>query len=415
MTQSLSDSTTQRLAMNVIIVNDYANVNGGAARVAILSAQALAAKGVKVHFFAGAGPVSSELEGIEVTCLKQKAYNESSFRRSVFAGLWDREAERQFASTLAEVGTRDTVIHFHSNRDVLSSSVFAPAFKAGVPVVYTCHEYGLTCPYANFFDFEKHDICTRKALSLSCLTAHCNQKTYSRKLWTYTKQSIQNGWLSLPNKLADIIFVSEFSRKIIEPYLGQGRRHVIANPVDAIPGQKRKLVAESPFLFVGSLVPGKDPVLAARAAARVGAPIRFIGDGELREEVLQENPKAVITGWLKPDQVREEMLRARAIVLPARWYETQGLVVQEASAVGVPAVTSRTCAASESIVDGHNGLLIDRGNEDQLMTAMCELMDDQTVCEMGTAAHTHFWKNPPTVEKHVGSLMNIYQGALEHA
>jgi glycosyltransferase involved in cell wall biosynthesis len=403
--------------MNVVIVNDFAYVNGGAARVALLSAKALAAKGVQVHVFAGAGPVEPELlaaPNLQVTCLDHRPYNDMPLRRSLIAGLWDKAASIALEKIL--IDDPESVVHFHSNRDTLSSSVFAPVFKRKRPVVYTCHEYGLTCPYANFFDFKTHSICSRKALSLSCLTAHCNQKGYSRKLWTYTKQAIQNGYLGLPGRINDVIFVSNFSRRIIEPYLeGNARRHVVSNPVDAQPGQRRKLCENSPFVFVGSLVPGKDPVLAASAAFKAGAPIRFIGDGELRQEVLKANPNAIITGWLKPDQVRQEMLKARAIVLPTRWYETQGLVVQEAAALGVPAVVTRTCAASENIQNGKNGILIDASNPGQLRTAMEQLSSDQVACEMGVASYSQFWSKPPTLENHVNGLLNIYEGALKSA
>ncbi|HEY3780072.1 MAG TPA: glycosyltransferase family 4 protein [Fimbriimonadaceae bacterium] len=403
--------------MNVVIVNDFAYVNGGAARVALFSAKALAARGVQVHVFAGAGPVDPELleaPNLKVTCLDHRPYNDMPLKRSLVAGLWDKAAATAFESVLDV--QPDSIVHFHSNRDTLSSSVFAPVFKRKLPVVYTCHEYGLTCPYANFFDFKTHGICSRKALSLSCLTAHCNQKGYSRKVWTYTKQAIQNGYLQVPNRLGDVVFVSDFSRRIIEPYLTRaGRRHVLSNPVDAVPGQKRKLTEDSPFVFVGSLVPGKDPVIAAAAAHKLDVPIRFIGDGELHEEVMRANPNAVITGWLKPEQVREEMLKARAIVLPTRWYETQGLVVQEAAALGVPAIVTRTCAASENIQDRKNGFLIDASNEGQLAAAMEKLSSGQVACEMGAAAYGQFWSKPPTLDNHVNGLLSIYEGALKNA
>lgn len=404
--------------MNVVILNDYAHVNGGAARVAVLSAIGLAKAGYKVTFIASVGPVSADLQktkGLSITCLQRPPYNASPFRRSAMAGLWDLAAARSIGRILDALKPRDTVLHVHSNRDALSSSVLWEAIRRDIPLVYTCHEYGLACPYASFFDHKEDAICQRRPLSVSCLVAHCNRKGYDKKVWSFTRQWIQNGLLGLPRKLGDVIFVSDFSRRILEPFVGtQARLHTLRNPVDAERGIKRRLAPDSSFVFVGLLTPGKDPVLAAKAAAEIGAPIRFVGDGELHKDVMEANPHAQITGWLDPADVKSELKRARAIVLPARWYETQGLVVQEAAALGVPAIVSSTSAASEEVHDGESGLIIPAGDGDALTRAMQRLLNDQTAREMGEAASERFWSNPPTWPAHLKGLAGIYEGALSH-
>jgi glycosyltransferase involved in cell wall biosynthesis len=400
--------------MNVVIVNDYGFVNGGASKVAILSAKALALQGVAVHFFCAVGPVEKDLResGVTVHCLNETPYHSSPPKRALLSGLWDRRAKVELEALLRILPTQDTVVHFHSNQYALSSSVLSPALKR-FATVYTCHEYGIACPYASFYDHQLDQICHRTALSMSCLTAHCNRKGYDKKLWTYARQSVQNRIVGLPRRLDEVVFVSDFSRKILEPYLGaEVHRHTISNPVDAELGLKRKLTPESPFLFVGLLTPGKGPVLAAQAAKAAGLTIRFIGDGDEREAVQQANSEAVITGWLTPEEVKTEMLNARAVVLPAKWYETQGLVVQEAAAYGVPAIVSNVTAAQETIVDGENGFIVEARSVEALSAAMKQLAEDETACEMGNAAHAKFWANPPTLANHLKQIIEVYEGAL---
>jgi glycosyltransferase involved in cell wall biosynthesis len=404
--------------LKVVIVNDYAYVNGGASKVAITSAKALAKQGLSVHFFAATGPTAADLLGtanLTVTCLDTIPYNQRSGARGLVPGLWDRAAAIALRNVLQGGDSGSTVVHLHSSRDSLSSSVLAAAFRAGVPVIYTAHEYGLACPYACFYDYGQEKLCTRKPLGISCLTAHCNRKGFDKKVWMSLRQVVQDKVARVPARISDAVFVSEFSREILEPYIGRKvRRHTLANPMSVRENVPRRVKPESPFLFVGLLTPGKDPVLAARAARKLGAPIRFVGDGELREAILEANPAAVITGWLSPDEVLAEMMNARALVLPTRWYEVQPLAVHEAAACGLPAIVSRVCAASEFIEDGVNGLLSNPGDVEDLATEMAVLMDDQKANEMGVAAHSRFWADPPTLEKHVNALVSIYEGALGH-
>jgi glycosyltransferase involved in cell wall biosynthesis len=402
-------------AFTVVIVSDNAYVSGGASRVAVRSARAIAERGVNVHFFAAAGPVCEDLQNepnLQVTCLNLAHYNKSGFQRSVFAGLWDSRAKAALEGLLASL-EGPIVVHFHSNRDALSSSVFAPVFARKLPVVYTCHEYGLACPYASFFDHKRNAPCGRKALSVGCLGAHCNRKGYDKKIWTFTRQMVQNSLLSLPNRVGDVVYVTEFSKRILAPYVGaQARAHLVANPIDAIRGEHRKLTSESPFLFAGFLTDVKDPVTAAKAAAQANVPIRFVGDGELRDAILEANPQAHVTGWLKPEEVRQEMLHARALVMPSIWYETQGMVVQEAMALGVPAIVSKACAAGEAVRDGVNGILVDPGSVEQFAAAMRMLSDDATACEMGKAASAAYWSKPAELSRHVDEILDVYRRSL---
>ena len=46
---------------NVVVINDYAHVNGGAASVAIDSALGLAGAGLRVYFISVVGPLDARL------------------------------------------------------------------------------------------------------------------------------------------------------------------------------------------------------------------------------------------------------------------------------------------------------------------------------------------------------------------
>jgi glycosyltransferase involved in cell wall biosynthesis len=90
--------------------------------------------------------------------------------------------------------------------------------------------------------------------------------------------------------------------------------------------------------------------------------VRFIGDGPLKDELMRVAPSVTVTGWQTPSEAHELMRQSRALVLPSLWYETQGLVVAEASAMGVPVIVPSTSAAREWVEDGVTGLIFKGGD-----------------------------------------------------
>lgn len=395
--------------MNVVTVNDFAYVNGGASQVSITAALALAEAGVNVRLFAGIGPITPVLNGIQVKCLDRQPYNQSG---RMLQSLTDSEVAREFTAFVSDLNPRDTVVHVHSNRDALSPSVVAAAAKMGFKIVYTCHDYSLGCPYGAFYNHRTLAPCGHHGLSVGCLTCHCNPNSYTRKLFAYGRQVVQ-ARAGIPRDLDAVVFVSEFSRRVLQPYLRTGQTAaLIRNPIDIVNDAKRKLTGDSPFLFVGTLSRGKDPVTAALAAKLAGAKIEFIGDGPEPHAVRQANPDAKVHGWLSREEVLEAYRGARALVFPSRWFETQGLVVQEAAACGVTAIVSDATAATEFIRDGETGLLFRSGSPDDLSDKMKTLLDDGVACEMGQNTYRHYWADPPTVEAHLQLLLQLYENVL---
>jgi glycosyltransferase involved in cell wall biosynthesis len=117
-------------------------------------------------------------------------------------------------------------------------------------------------------------------------------------------------------------------------------------------------------------------------------------------------------GWLAHEAVMAELRKARALVFPSLLYETDGLSVVEAAALGIPAIVSDVSAARASIVDGVTGLLFKAGDPKDLAEKMSALRDDETGARMGRAAHAHYWKNPRTLERHVQELEHTYEQVL---
>ncbi|NMC44885.1 MAG: glycosyltransferase family 4 protein [candidate division Zixibacteria bacterium] len=397
---------------HLVVVNDFAHVNGGTAMVALSSAIALAGRGYPVTVFAAVGPVMPELkqEGVDVVCLGGHEITANPNRlRAVFDGLWNRAAARRMREVLKRLDPADTIIHIHGWTKALTAAPIAAALNRRFSIVLTLHDYFAACPNGGFYDFPKGRICPLRAMSPSCLTCNCDKNSRAQKLWRVTRQMMQKRWGGIPGRIENVITVSGFSRDLMAPYLpGDARLYDVRNPIQAtqeppaVPGMNK------PFAFVGRLSPEKGAILFAEAAAKARIPALFIGDGEQRQDVATRCPEGVITGWVAPEEVRRHLRSARALVLPSLCYETQGMTVLEAAACSLPAIVPDTCAAREAVNDGVTGLWFRGGDADDLAAKLTLLQDDNLVNRLGRAAYDRFWADPSTLERHILALETVY-------
>src|SRR5271168_3056156 len=100
--------------MEVLVLNDFCSINGGAAYVAITSARELAERGHQVTFFGPVGPVAKELDhpNIRAICLDQKDILRNPNRfEAVIQGVYNRKVVDAFGALLDQKDSARTVIH----------------------------------------------------------------------------------------------------------------------------------------------------------------------------------------------------------------------------------------------------------------------------------------------------------------
>jgi glycosyltransferase involved in cell wall biosynthesis len=153
--------------------------------------------------------------------------------------------------------------------------------------------------------------------------------------------------------------------------------------------------AASRLVSIGRIVEQKGQPILIQAAARlrdrgIDFELVLVGDGPLRSEIeglieqfgLQERVR--ITGYLSNRGVLEELLAARALVLPSFAEGLPG-VFFESLALGRPVITTYIAAHPELIEPGINGWLVPAGAVEPLVDAMAEAlaMDGAALDQMG--------------------------------
>jgi len=136
-------------SLTIVIVYDFACINGGQAKVAIESAVGLRRAGHRPIYFAAVGPIAPELidAGVETYCLEQPdLVGNPSKAAALVQGTWNRQAATALHTLLAPLPRDRTVVHVHGWAKALSPSIVRPIRRAGFPAAYTMHEYFQFCP-----------------------------------------------------------------------------------------------------------------------------------------------------------------------------------------------------------------------------------------------------------------------------
>lgn len=399
--------------MNIIIVNDYAYINGGAGQIAFQTAKLLNKEGHHVIFFSAVGPVDENLSksGIEVVCLGQyDILNDPNRVRAAILGLWNFRAGVEMKKVLSNFSPDNTIIHIHGLSKSLTTSIVRVAHSMGFKILYHLHDYGIACPNLGFFNYREQQICHRRAMGFDCVFTNCDSRSYAQKMWRLLRQIIQKNIGGVPKYIDGFIYISQFSLNMLKEYIPkQSRLYYLRNPLEVEKTHPIEVRNNKAFIFVGRLSKEKNPALLAKAARDLDVPVIFVGDGEERNHIKTIYPKAEIVGWVHHQKIYKYMNRARTLVFPSLLGETQGLTAFEAQAYGVPVIVSDECAAREAIIPGKTGWTFHNNSLKDLKKHMTMALDDHTIEIMGRESFHSFWDNGNSKnEEYIHKLKDIY-------
>ncbi len=239
-------------------------------------------------------------------------------------------------------------------------------------------------------------------------------------------------WPSLTEKIkraAFVVAISSYARAQILrmlDYHAWGKVNVVHCGVDAkfadldavVPSETNRLVC------VGRLCDQKGQLFLVRAIARfVKERPKFelvlVGDGEHRaaiDQLIAENDLGgfvTVAGWAPASRVKDEILRARALILPS-FAEGLPVVLIEAMALGRPVLSTYIAGIPELVVHGKTGWLFPAGSESDMLDAIRDCLDTprQRLQEMGELGRVRALARH-NVTKEAGKLATLFESVLD--
>lgn len=180
------------------------------------------------------------------------------------------------------------------------------------------------------------------------------------------------------------------------------------------------------LVCVGRLCEQKGQLLLIQAmhvlqARGVSLELVLAGDGEMRAEVEAEiarhklQSSVRITGWISSAQVREEILAARALVLPS-FAEGLPVVIMEAMALQRPVLTTSIAGIPELVKSGETGWLFPAGDVETLADAMQASLrlPAEELQQMGQVAHRIVVQRH-SIDTEAAKLHGLFEGVMPKA
>jgi hypothetical protein len=132
--------------MQVVVIADFADAGGGAQRVALESARALAEAGVAVTYVHAVGPSGIAALGhprIEDIGFGLPDVWDQPAAQAARSGIWNGLAAARLKRMLAGLPPGPVVIHLHQWTRAFSPAILPVLFATGLPVAIKLHDYFL--------------------------------------------------------------------------------------------------------------------------------------------------------------------------------------------------------------------------------------------------------------------------------
>ena len=386
--------------------------------------RALARLGHQVHIFHPqqpglSEPASQEQDGMHIWRAQRGKEGLAGPAQRFWHTFRSGALERDFAAFLAQV--QPDIVHFQHLQRV---SIRLISLAASLPRVLTLHDYWYFCPNSQLIRPD-HRICSGPRRGWRC--AECGlDKLQSRSLKLISKLAALPFAYRYHHVLEELRTIEQFiapSAFVKEQYLRQRvpaeRIRVIGHGLDrerltASVAQTRRQTTGTHFGYLGSIAwqKGVHVLVKAFRDMPAAASLTIYGDTTIFPEyarhlqsMAQQGRRIRFAGPLDYRHVGAALGELDYLVVPSLWHETFCLVIQEANALGVPAVASRLGALTERVQDGKTGRLFTPGSTSELRSILLTLIAHPELKDSYRAN----MRPTPTMAQHASILVELYE------
>jgi len=249
-----------------------------------------------------------------------------------------------------------------------------------------------------------------------CAFNKCTKGSFFKSLVNTTEMYLHHKILHIYDPVGVFISPSIFLKDKIREMGFKGETVFLPNFIDAeeyIPefGYQEKTVC-----YFGRLSKEKGLFTLLNALKGSGIKLKVIGEGPLEEKLkLKAGNEGLdnveFHGYRSGEELKSEIKKSAAVVLPSEWFENNPRSVLEAFALGKPVIGSRIGGIPELVLNNETGLTFEAGNAVDLREKIgCLMGKPDRIIEMGKNARKLI-EEKFSAEKHYLELMKIYETA----
>lgn len=371
----------------VVVINDSTVARGGASALALLNANMLCELGLPVTYFAGDQGDSDDLfssKKIDFVCVGGRSLMKISKADALTRGLFNLDAFKLMRAWIRKHDTPRTVYHLHGWQQILSPAIFLALKEVRGRTLLHAHDYFLVCPNGGLMNYATNSSCALRPMSARCVTTNCDKRNFGHKIWRVGRQGIKNTFIDLSRFNVKVALIQ---RGMADAFTrcGVPEENLLDIPNPCVPFSEKRVQAElnREFQFIGRLVVEKGIEKFLAAARAAGVPVRVIGDGPLKDFLIEKYPEFIFEGWCSREKLAQITQSARMLVMPSLYPEPFGLVVPEAVSSGIPVILSNSALLASDVIHHRIGVTIDPREEIEFARLLeFYALEDSAVKEM---------------------------------
>jgi glycosyltransferase involved in cell wall biosynthesis len=328
--------------------------------------------------------------------------------------IYSFEAQRKLGALLDRFPA--DVAHLHCIYHHLSPSILPVLKSRGVATVLTAHDLKIACPAYKMLN--SGGVCERcKGGNVLNVAIHrCIHNSAGISTLIAIESAVHRLLRIYKRNVDRVVIPSSFyGKKLAEWGWPREKLVHIPNYVHAESYQP-DFAPGNPFVYFGRLAPEKGLRTLIAAAIESGVHLCIAGTGPIEQDLYRlANGAANIefVGYQSGDALWDLIRGARAVVLPAEWYENAPMSILESYALGKPVIGANIGGIPELIQPDVTGALFPSGDVDALTGILLHYrgLPDAAVRSQGQAAREHV-AHHYTIDRYFEQMTVLYQNLV---
>ncbi len=403
--------------MKVLLVNKFHWLKGGSETYYFELGKMLKEHGHEVAYFSMYDEKNIKTGDREYFVEPSDMNSKNVFK--AFDIIYNKKNRKLMDKALEEF--KPDIVHLNNFQRQLSASIIDSCKKHNVPIVYTAHDVQAICPAILMMDNDKNicEMC-KQGKYVNCIKKKCIKVSLLKSILGSYESSYYRKHKIYADKIDFIVTPSEFyKQKFLEDGISSSKITAIHNFIN-VNEYDVDTQDDGYALYLGRLSREKGILNLIEAFSKTQKGILHIaGNGPELDKIKTiikakniEN-RVKLLGFLNKEEVKEEVRRAKFIVVPSIWYENCPYSVIEAQSIGKAIIGADIGGIPELVKDNENGLIYRYDDIDALADKMNKLYDDEKIVEKYAKDAKSKAKVEYSPECYYEKIINIYTQLIE--